>query len=317
MDAAPLIELLSDGRFRSGEALAAALGVSRSAVWKRMRALRRLGLELDAVRGRGYRLRRPLEPLDIERLAAEGAPEPAGIELLTTVGSTNAWLLARSGAEDGTVVAAEHQTEGRGRRGRGWSSPYGAGLWFSVLWRLEDLGREAGALSLLAGVAMMRALSGLSIPGLGLKWPNDIQVGDRKLGGILVELVGEAGGSARAVIGIGLDVDLPLGAAPADRMWTDLSRELGEVPSRNRLLARSLRAMADVRRELAESDLDALLAEWSEHDLLRGRPVWVERVGGRFAGIARGLEPDGALCVEQDGETIAVRAGDVSLRGRS
>ena len=316
MDTRTLIAQLSDGRFRSGEALATELGVSRSAVWKRLRNLSEMGLGVDAVRGRGYRLRHPFEPLERAAIQAQGAPD-AELTLLDSVASTNAGLLARSDAADGAAVVAEHQSAGRGRRGRGWSSPYGAGLWFSVLWRIRDLGREAAALSLLAGVAMMRTLSDLELPGLGLKWPNDIQVQDRKLGGILVELVGEAGGSARAVIGIGLDVDLPRGAGPGDRAWTDMRRELGWMPSRNRLLAGALSALAAVRADLESHGLPTLLEEWERHDLLRDAPVRVERAGGELQGTARGLDETGALLVEGPDGLVTVHAGDVSLRART
>lgn len=303
----------------SGEVLAAGLGIGRAAVWKRIQALRAEGVVIEAVPGRGYALAAPLSLLDAEVIAAAlpmalRARLPAP-EVVWDIDSTQAELLRR-GADcaDGATLFAERQRGGRGRRGRAWASPLAANLYFSLHRRFEGGVATLGGLSLAVGVAVAEALRGLGFRTVGLKWPNDLVCADRKLGGLLVDLVGEAGGPVSAVIGIGLNVCMPpaFGAA-IDQPWTDLQAQ-GGAPDRNALAASLLARLWPALDVFAAEGLGPFLARWEALDALAGRPVrvlWGER---REEGMALGIAADGALRVALAEGERRYHGGEVSLR---
>ena len=322
-----VLNLLADGYWHSGVALGDALGLSRAAVWKQVRALRALGLTVVAERIRGYRLERSLDLLSAATIrsglvpATRQALESLDVMLVTT--STNESLTLRSAPPPGQIWAAvaEYQTGGRGRRGRRWLSPPGHGLCLSISWCFEIAPRDLPALSLVAGVAVVSALAELGVDGVQLKWPNDVMAGGGKVGGILVEVSGEPGGPLRVVIGIGLNVRPVPGIAAA------LREEGGDAPAvaldellpgtrleRNALVAALLNALHVSLRAFADDGWRDFLSGWRRHDYLAGRPVVVTRGSEIFQGIARGIADDGALLVEADGRILPVVAGDVTLR---
>src|SRR5256885_7131829 len=225
-DSTPLVArvcaALCDGRFHSGEQLARSLGVSRSAIWKATGSLRELGATLHAVRNRGYRVPGASEPLDAarirERLAQDVRHHVRSLETTWSTASTNSVLLARPNPPSALseVFLAEYQTAGRGRRGRAWQASPGGAICLSLSWTFREVPRDLGALSLVIGVCALRALRELGVVGAGLKWPNDLLLGERKLGGVLIELRAESAGPACVVIGIGLNV--ALGAALLQRI---------------------------------------------------------------------------------------------------
>lgn len=233
-----LIQLLADGERHSGAALAAELGISRAAVCKAVaRASQKLGLDILAVKGQGYRLTAPLElldPRDIQARLSSAVREHAGpIHCFDQIDSTNAWLLEQStqGAASGTCVLAERQTAGRGRRGRVWHSPFGSNLYLSMLWRFDAGPAALGPLSLAAGTAVAQALQYLGVSGVQLKWPNDIHWQARKLGGLLIEVAGETHGPSQAVLGLGLNIRMPDGAKDRiDQPWVDLRQACNGHP---------------------------------------------------------------------------------------
>src|SRR4051812_18525737 len=186
----PALRMLADGEFRSGEAMARVLGVSRASVWNALNSLDACGIEVFKVRGRGYRLAEPLSLLDAGSITtALGTAAPRfTIEVLDRIASTNSELMQRAaaGASSGTVIAAEWQTAGRGRHGRAWHALPGAALTFSLLWRFEQGAGFLAGLSLAAGIAVMRVLDAHRVRDTGLKWPNDVLWRGRKLAGILI-----------------------------------------------------------------------------------------------------------------------------------
>ena len=189
----PLLRAIADGEFHSGEELARLLGVSRTAVWKQLQKIQaQTGLELESVKGRGYRLAQPLELLDSDRvLAGLAAPVRnllAQFEVYEEIDSTNRLALLRaleSGCR-GHVIVAERQTAGRGRRGRQWISPFGRNIYCSTIWEFDGGAAALEGLSLAVGVAVASALTDVGVRGVGLKWPNDVVGGGRKLAGILL-----------------------------------------------------------------------------------------------------------------------------------
>jgi BirA family biotin operon repressor/biotin-[acetyl-CoA-carboxylase] ligase len=313
----------------SGDALARASGQTRAAVWKRIAGLREAGLHIQAQPGRGYVLAQPLELLDAQAIAAGLPPSAraalAGLEVAWSLYSTNSELLRRPAPAAGTtVLLAERQTGGRGRRGRAWVSPLAANLTFSLSRQFAGGLARLPGLSLVAGVATAEALRALGFPQVRLKWPNDLVVADggglRKLGGLLVEGGGENAGPVRAVIGLGLNVCMPRGnEVGIDQPWIDLAALAGAeradgAPSRNRIAAGLL---AHWLPALAQFDADGLapfLTRYATFDALAGRDVVLDP--GEAARPARvlGLAPDGALRVEVDGREQRVHAGEISVR---
>jgi BirA family biotin operon repressor/biotin-[acetyl-CoA-carboxylase] ligase len=320
-----LLRLLADGREHSGEALAASLAVSRAAVWKQVRHLSSWGLEVEAVAGRGYRLAPPLELLDGAALFA-ALPEHARgrlrrLDVVDELASTNEALLAVTDLAPGRADAclAEFQTEGRGRRGRRWLAPFGSAICLSVSWCFAEVPPQLSALSLAAGVAVRRALSGLGIGGVELKWPNDILWQGRKLGGILCELRIEAAGPAYVVIGLGLNLRLPPALRAAIAETGNEVAALNEIvenglPGRSLLAAALLGQLLLALEEFELAGFRPFFEEWRAADALAARPARVEHGGTLSEGTARGIDQDGALLLEVSGQLQRFVSGEVSLR---
>jgi BirA family transcriptional regulator, biotin operon repressor / biotin---[acetyl-CoA-carboxylase] ligase len=317
---------LSDGQFHSGEDLAQALGVSRSAVWKAVKSLRDLGATLHAVRNRGYRLAKSSEPLAegriLERLSSAVRTHVRRLEVVWTVGSTNTELLSRPNPPNGSseVMLAEYQTAGRGRRGRAWLAPPGGAICLSLSWTFRDVPAGLGALGLVIGVCELRALRKLGVTDAKLKWPNDVLVDERKLGGILIELRAESGGPACVVIGIGLNV--ALGAtllakiAETGIAATDLATAGLVEPSRNAVAGALVDSCIDGLLEFERDGLRPFVENWRDADALQGKMVDVRgAVGEVTRGLARGVDLHGALLVETAEEGLKkFVSGDVSVR---
>lgn len=315
---------LADGRFHSGEELARALSVSRSAIWKATGTLKQLGATVHAVRNRGYRIPDASEPLEAakirDHLAREDRERVRTIETVWSTSSTNTVLLARANPPVGVseVLLAEHQSAGRGRHGRAWLAPPGGAICLSMSWTFREVPADIGALSLVVGVCALKALREQGVAGAALKWPNDLLREGRKLGGVLIELRAESGGPASVVIGIGLNV--ALGAALLEKIAetgleaTDLRSAGLAAPSRNSiaaaLVSSCLRGLAAFERE----GLKPFIEEWRAADALRGRPVAVSGAGGIARGLARGVDVHGALLIETREGVRRFIAGDVTVR---
>lgn len=315
-----LLRLLSDASFRSGDALARELGVSRASVSRIVQELERLGLGVSRLRGQGYRLAEPYDWLDPTALKAQlGAhARQFRLELLDACASTNTLLLerARGGAPSGSVMACELQTAGRGRRGNNWRSGLGGSLTFSLLWRFAHGAAGLSGLSLAAGVAVARALATAGIAGVQLKWPNDLLHAGRKLGGILIEVQGDGRDSSAAVIGIGLNVRLhPSLHDAVTQAVTDLASITGEVPQRNRLLAATLIELAQVLEQFAGQGFAPLRREWMARHAHQGKTVTLSsREGKPVTGRAAGVAEDGALLLETARGVERFASGELSLR---
>jgi len=313
-----LLSLLADGHFHSGEALGRALGVSRAAVWKALQDLPRYGITVDAVHGRGYRLRSAIELLDKNAIESAMAPPLRGclaLEVLFEVDSTNRRLLSQVGTTaHGAVCLAEMQTAGRGRRGRVWVSPFGSNLYCSLLWRFNEGPARLAGLSLAVGVATVRALARVGAVGVQVKWPNDLLWNGRKLAGILLEVVGESNGPCHVVVGLGINVGMPADAE-IDQPWADLRQLVPEV-SRNQLAGMVLEELLRVMQSFETDGFDAVREEWMGYDAFAGRRVTLYLPNSRVVGIARGVDQSGHLLVEhEDGLVQRFASGEVSLRG--
>jgi BirA family biotin operon repressor/biotin-[acetyl-CoA-carboxylase] ligase len=312
-----LADALADGAWHSGEDLAARAGVTRAALSKRVEKLRDWQLDVESRQGLGYRLMQPLERLDLQSLRE--AVRDLQVNLLAVTDSTNAQLLASDASADPQALFAEYQTAGRGRRGRNWVSPFGANLYCSLAWSFAQWPRQLTTLPLAVGVACARALRHCGLDAVQLKWPNDLYVGTRKLGGILLEHRAETGGPCRVVIGIGINVAMSRAQAhEVTQPWISLLEALatrgGVAVSRNTLAAQLLIEQQAMLRQFEQTGFDDYAREWSELDLTRDRAVTVLEHHRELQGTARGVDEQGALRVEVLGELRTLHAGEVSLR---
>jgi BirA family biotin operon repressor/biotin-[acetyl-CoA-carboxylase] ligase len=318
-----LLRLIADGEFHSGEALARALDVSRGTVWNAVRALESAGLDVYKVRGRGYKLAERVSLLDAATVSgfASAYAGRLKVDVVDAVDSTNTQLMRRagSGAESGSVLAAEWQHSGRGRMGRVWQAGIGRALAFSALWRYANGASALSGLSLAVGVAVIRALRGLGANDAQLKWPNDVLWRGRKLAGILVELAGDALGPSAVVVGIGVNVRLSDAMqARIDQPAADLETACGRELDRNAVLGVLLVELAGVLDAFAADGFAPLREEWERYHAHQGRRVTVTLPGGATdSGVARGIADDGALLFESGNALRRLHSGEISLRAAS
>jgi BirA family biotin operon repressor/biotin-[acetyl-CoA-carboxylase] ligase len=319
-----LLQLLADGELHSGEDLAARLAISRAAVWKQLHLLDDWGIELQATRGRGYRLAGPLDLLDGDAIRKAlpqwTANRLRNLEVHEELASTSDRLLAVTALPAGRfdVCLAEFQNAGRGRRGRRWLAPFASGLCLSVNWNFRDAPAALSALSLAVGVAILRALRRLNIHGLALKWPNDIVHGRRKLGGILIDMRGEAAGPAYVVVGAGINICLP--QALREKLSAEGTEAAGlaelsdSPPVRNTIAATLVNEIALALEEFGARGLAPFMDEWQSADDLIDQPVRVLQGAESLEGVARGIDADGALLIDAGGMQRRILSGEVTVR---
>ncbi|MBO3277011.1 bifunctional biotin--[acetyl-CoA-carboxylase] ligase/biotin operon repressor BirA [Pseudomonas schmalbachii] len=306
-----LLKLLGDGRFHSGEELGLVLGISRSAIWKRLQSLEsELGISIQSVRGKGYRLAEPLNLIDPQVVAA-----PWPLDVLFAVDSTNAEVMRRleAGASTPFAVLAERQTAGRGRRGRPWVSPFGANLYCTLGISVRGGAKELEGLSLVVGLAVARAIQSMGVDGVGLKWPNDILLGGRKLAGILLELTGDPADLCWVAIGIGINVNMRT-ADSIDQPWTSLCQASGSMVDRNRLLIELNKELDWHLSRHREEGFSASREEWESLHIWQGRQVSLSTAANTVVGRALGIDEQGALRLEVDGVERRYSGGELSLR---
>ncbi len=298
-----LISILADGEFHSGEQLGERLGMSRAAINKHVQTLRDWGVDVFTVPGKGYSLPEPIQLLDQSFIS--GQIKQGQVAVLPVIDSTNQYLLDRIGTlQSGDACVAEYQQAGRGRRGRKWFSPFGANLYLSMYWRLEQGPAAAIGLSLVIGIVMAEVLRDLGASQVRVKWPNDLYLQDRKLAGILVELTGKTGDAAQIVIGAGINL----------AMRQVESEEAGIVIDRNTLAARLINELRAALELFEQEGLTPYLSRWEKLDNFINRPVKLIIGDKEIVGISRGIDAQGALLLEQDGATKAWMGGEISLR---
>jgi BirA family biotin operon repressor/biotin-[acetyl-CoA-carboxylase] ligase len=304
--------------FVSGEAISDKLGLTRAAVWKHVNALRAQGYRIDAIPARGYRLAEipdRLTPLELRPLLNT---HDVGRELCCyeQIGSTNdrAKELAEEGAEHGTVVVAESQTAGRGRRGRAWVSPPGRNLYFSVVLRPELRPAEASELTLVASLAVCDALRHAGVDA-GIKWPNDLLASGKKIAGILTELAAEPDRVHWVVVGVGVNVNARVEDFPEELRSeaTSVLLERGTPAPRALFTAACLTALEGWVDRHADEGFEAVRAAWRERSVTLGREVLVRMDGRELRGVAEDIDEQGALVVRGPGGPERVLAGDVVL----
>ncbi len=324
-----LIKMLADGQWHSGEQLAAYFELSRTAIWKRIAQLRAEGLNIESDRGKGYRL---LDRVDwfaattlYSYLVEATAQRVSQIDVQLSLASTNKAcldLLVRR--EDSTtvdltgyVMLAEQQTAGQGRRGRTWVSPLGCNVYMSLIWRFEAGAGSLAGLSLVVGLALVKALEHQGYRDLTLKWPNDVLWQNRKLAGVLLEVSGDVSGACDVVIGIGVNVAMPsMPAADIDQPWVDLTQvDKSRVPDKNYIVAGVLNQLVPDIQQFQQAGFAAFKEQWSSRDHCAGQSVQLLLGPGHdVSGAYCGVNDDGSIGLETHEGMQSFSGGEISLR---
>ena len=307
--------------FLSGQQLCEGLGVSRTAVWKAIRQLEEEGYVIEAVRNRGYRLVASPDVITAAELKTVLSTRWLGsqVDYFYETDSTNrqARKMAEEGAPHGTLVAADCQSKGRGRRGRAWASPHGTGVWMSFVLRPALSPVKASMLTLVAGMAVVegvRQISGLSSQ---IKWPNDAVIDGKKICGILTEMSTEEDAIRYVVVGIGINVNTESFPPEISGTAASLKMFLGHELKRSALIGAVLKSFEQYYSRFMEyGDMTGLMEEYNKMLANRGRKVRVSDPRSAYEGTALGIDKEGCLLVKkQDGSVSAVISGEVSVRG--
>lgn len=322
IDPIELLRHLADGAFYSERELASRYGLNGKTIAQSMCRLDEFGVDVEHVGGRGYRLSRPIDLLESQSIRAEFKPDYARhiyeLEVFPSVDSTNSHLLRRAaqGAPRGSFCLAEYQTAGKGRRGRRWVSPFGSNLYLSLLWRFDCYSAELSGLSLLVGLGIAGWVRSLGGNGVCLKWPNDVLFERRKLGGVLLEMSEEKTGGCYVVIGVGINVSMPLSEGrDIEQAWTDMASVLAEgLPSRNRLAAGLAESILEAVLSFELRGLAGLEQAWRDYDCLRGSHVTLHFPTMEKSGRVIGVDSRGRLRLECDGVEEVYSSGEITLR---
>lgn len=316
-----LLSALSDGTFHSGQALGKELGISRTAVWKQIKLLEDLGVEIYSIRGRGYRIPGGLDLL-CEKEIVTGCDETVSsglrsLRLERVTDSTNLMAMrdVQSGDAHGTLYLSEYQSAGRGRRGRTWVSPFACNLYFSLVWRFSDGVAGLEGLSLVVGLSLAKALSGATGTPVQMKWPNDLLINNRKLAGILLEMHGDASGECQVVIGVGINIAMPEQTDDKiDQPWVNL--QSGSI-SRNQLMSTILNALVPDLETFRSDGFEAFRDQWHEYHAFQNQEVSLFHGSNETRGRCIGVDSRGALGIELDDGVSWYHAGEVSVRKHS
>lgn len=308
-----LINILADGEFHSGEQLGEMLGMSRAAINKHIHTLKDWGIDVFTVTGKGYSLPAPVQLLDEAVITSQ--LEEGRLAVVPVIDSTNQYLLERMDSlQSGDACVAEYQQAGRGRRGRQWFSPFGSNLYLSMYWKLEQGPVAAMGLSLVIGIVTAEVLQALGASDVRVKWPNDLYLNDRKLAGILVELTGKTGDAAQIVMGTGINLAMRSpDTTIVNQGWINL-QEAGVTIDRNKLAASLVNNMRSSLQVFEKEGLAPFIERWSKLDNFINRPVKLLIGDREILGIARGIDQQGGLILEQNGIRKSWVGGEISLR---
>jgi len=316
-----ILQLLANGRFHSGQEIAQNLSITRSGVWKAIQQIQQHGIEVHAVTGKGYRLLNPIELLNQEDIQAQLSDKAhqaiTDVIVMTSTSSTNDVLL-NNYLDDKCqyVCLSEHQSQGRGRRGRSWQGIFGSGINLSILWQFNRDPSALIGLSLAVGIAVVRTLKAYGIEQRAtLKWPNDILYDRKKLGGVLVDLVAEPhGGQCQAVIGIGLNCNLsPELHQRIDQACTDIYQITGQTPRRNQIAALLINHLCEALAQFDAEGLNPFLPEWRRYDILCGKTITIQTVHESVTGVMHGVSAQGELLVQtSNGDIKPFLSGEIS-----
>ncbi|PWY54218.1 biotin--[acetyl-CoA-carboxylase] ligase [Legionella qingyii] len=315
-----LLQLLGDGRCHSGSELGAAIGITRSAIWKQINQLIESGIPVERIRHQGYQLPYPLILLKkehiMEHLTLQSQLTPFKVHVVTSIDSTNRYLKDLPPSNNVDICCAEIQTQGRGRFGRHWHSPFGENIYCSSRWNLNyDLTKLSG-LSLVASLAILATLNELDVSyNIKIKWPNDILWTHKKLCGSLIEILAESNGNIQVIIGVGLNVNTDTQNHPLpDKPWCSLYEITKQYFDRNVLIAKLIINLERYLTKFIHHELNCFMDEWNKSDYLFGKKIKVTQSLDTLSGVACGINQLGQLILQDEsGTKHFLSSGDTSL----
>ena len=322
LDFTKLLPLLDHAEYRSGQELAAHFNVTRATVHNCIARIEGLGIQLDRVPGRGYRLCAPLDLLDEKTIADNLASDVAdclfAVQYIQQVDSTNAVAakLVLPPARKFSLVLAEAQSAGKGRRGRSWISPFAANIYLSLVWPLQRPLHAAGVLSPYLAICITESLHALGLSGLGLKWPNDIYCNNKKLAGLLIECSGELSGACKMIVGLGVNVAMTkYKHIDIDQDWTDVHSNAPDWSlTRSELAVQLINSLVTGLHCFEKTPIEDLVQRWARWDVMQNMAINVHADAEAQQGIARGIDVDGCLLLDTGQGVERISVGDVSLR---
>ncbi|ROR94797.1 BirA family biotin operon repressor/biotin-[acetyl-CoA-carboxylase] ligase [Sinobacterium caligoides] len=317
-----LIKILADGQYHSGEALGDSLGISRSAAWKQIKKLNLSGMNIESVKGLGYRVEGGIDllfPAELsERLRLSGSE--IQYDHRAVLSSTNSELMAAAADTVGfhkQALTCDMQTAGRGRRGRCWVSPYAQNIYLSLGWKFDGGASVLEGMSLAVGVSLAKALMSLGIEGVALKWPNDVLVSGRKLAGVLLEMTGDPSGLCSVVIGIGINVHMKGEEQSIDQPWISCDEAAGGRISRAELIFSLLVGLETMLTDYEQLGFSHYRDAWLALHAHQNKQVVVTSGNDTYVGEALGVDESGALQVSRGNEIKVFHGGEVSVRGQA
>ncbi|MBA3536822.1 MAG: biotin--[acetyl-CoA-carboxylase] ligase [Tatlockia sp.] len=315
-----ILHLLSDGNCHPGELIGAKLGISRTTLWKHIIQLAELGLAIEQIPQQGYQLSQPMIPLEEQlirqHLESRHYNKPLNFHLFAELGSTNQFLKELAINSAINICCAEKQTQGRGRFGRHWLSPFGENIYFSSRWELNCCLSDLSGLSLVVSLAILASLNDSTIQkDIRIKWPNDILWGNKKLCGILIEISAKTNSCAQVIIGIGMNVNTATHEQPQVEIpWCSLYEITDKYYDRNKILANLIYQLNTYLDKFLLSGFAAFADEWQNLDYLQGQFIKVTQPTGFISGLACGVTELGQLCLRDEKDKMHyLSSGDSSL----
>lgn len=316
-----IVHVLCDGQFHSGLRMGQDLGMSRTAIWKAMGQLQEYGVAIESQKQKGYRLNETLVLLDhdiiFEKLN-DSVRNNIDFQLFSSLPSTNDFPGIENHAAKIKVCVSEQQTQGRGRMGRVWQSPFGRNVYLSVQFQFDMDVSEMGGFSLAVATTLVKAFSAIGIEGVQVKWPNDILYEGKKVAGVLIEVKAESNGVTLVNIGMGINVNTPeLNESAINQPWTSLSEIKGQYIDRNTLVAELLNGLYQDANIFTVKGLSAFQDDWSAHDFLKDKTITVTQAGNEYTGVANGIDQAGHLLLNINGTLKSFSSGDTSVVKKS
>jgi BirA family transcriptional regulator, biotin operon repressor / biotin---[acetyl-CoA-carboxylase] ligase len=315
-----LLHILNDGHFHAGEEIGKQLGITRSAIWKGIEKLKGYGLIICSVKGKGYSMVEPVVLLDnnkIRRLLDQDLKELVEISIFESIASTNDYLKKIPNKNRIKICLAEQQTQGKGRFGRYWHSPFAQNIYFSCRYQFRKDISELAGLSLVVGLAVIKTLVAHGVKNkIAVKWPNDILWENKKLAGTLIEIDAETHGVCAAIIGIGINVNMKDADDKAMAQPSASIQQVLDKPiDRNNIVATLINNLIHYVQQFELHGLVHFINEWKTHDHLHDRTVTIINGAEEITGKAAGINEQGHLLLKlRDGKLHAFSSGDATIK---
>lgn len=309
-----IVTILSDGNYHDGNTIGDRLQMTRSAVWKAIKKLESYGVPIDSVKRKGYALKNPLILLDRNKIKTQ-VTQKIDLSLFESIASTNDYLRTLVKPKGIKVCIAEQQTNGKGRLGRNWYSPFGKNIYLSCLFPFQKDLSELAGLSLVVSLAITAALKSFGVSEtLCVKWPNDVLYDGKKIAGNLIEIQAETHGVSTVIIGIGVNVNMLEDEKQIREPWISLQKILHDYIDRNLVCARLINELLAHLHEFSVNGFSVFAKHWAQTDCLTNRQITLHNLQKKIEGKSLGVNHQGNLLLQlSNGDIATFSSGDTSV----